>query len=186
MTTTKPLAGLTRQISDGNGRGHWTDQRPFVELIEPFLAVCPGPPLAAWGLRLAALQRVEGIQGLQSTGVGGTGSNHRRNDGGPLYLRSVAGIANEVGVRPGYLTESALRRGYEYSKALRWIRFLHGRALYEQGIRSDNLARRVGFSDHAGWTRFVNALGGATPSQLPPLPLAAWVDRAIEETYERC
>lgn len=37
----------------------------FVEEISLFLDACPGPPLAKTGLRIAALQAVEGIPELQ-------------------------------------------------------------------------------------------------------------------------
>lgn len=37
----------------------------FVEEISLFLDACPGPPLARTGLRIAALQAVEGIPELQ-------------------------------------------------------------------------------------------------------------------------
>ena len=36
----------------------------FVTAIGPFLKACPGPPLAQAGLRIAALQPVKGIAGL--------------------------------------------------------------------------------------------------------------------------
>lgn len=146
-------------------------------MIEPFLAACPGPFLAAQGLRIAASQRIEGITGMES---------RDRRLGRREYLRSIARVADEIRVRPGYLSESALRRGDQYSRALRWIRFLHGKALYDQGIRSDTLARRLDFADPAGWSRFVKALNGAAPSDLPPLPLSAWVERAIEDVYRGC
>lgn len=38
----------------------------FVETVALFLDACPGPPLARTGLRMAALQSVEGIPGLQT------------------------------------------------------------------------------------------------------------------------
>ena len=164
---------------------HWFDDRSFAELIERFIEACPGPYLAIKGLRLMAHQRVEGIAALELDGKEAQGSREERGVRGRQgYLWSVREIARQLrGVRPGYLSESALRKGYQYSRALRWIRFLHGKALVDRGIRGDVMARRLGFSDPAGWTRFVNALVGSTPTQLTPLPLAAWVERAIEDVY---
>ena len=164
---------------------HWFDDRPHLELIERFIDACPGPYLAIKGLRVMAHQRVEGIVALEMTGKEAQGPREQRGvTGRQAYLRSVIEIARQLrGVRPAYLSESALRKGYQYSRALRWIRFLHGKTLLDQGVCGDVLARRLGFSDPAGWTRFVNALVGATPTQLPPLPLAAWVERAIENVY---
>lgn len=178
LPRSKPATGRSTPAPPGNGRSHWVGQGPFAAVIEPFLAACPGPFLAAQGLRIAASQRIEGITGTESY--------DRRLGGRREYLRSIARVADEIRVRPGYLSESALRRGYQYSRALRWIRFLHGKALYDQGIRSDTLARRLGFADPAGWTRFVKALNGAAPSDLPPLPLGVWVERAIEDVYMGC
>lgn len=162
---------------------HWFDERPFVEVIESFLVACPGPFVAAKGLRYMAYQRIEGIPSLDSVDMEGARPGERRALGRRRYSTSVVEIARQIRVRPGYLSQSAFRRGYQYSRALRWIRFLHGVALYEGGIRNDHLARRLGFSDPSGWTRFVRALIGAVPSKLPCLPLAAWVDRAIEDVY---
>ena len=162
---------------------HWFDERPFVEVVEPFLAGCPGPFLAAKGLRHMAYQRIEGIPSLDSADMEGSRPGQSRALGRRRYSASVVEIARQLRVRAGYLSQSAFRRGYRYSRALRWIRFLHGIALYEQGIRNDHLARRLGFSDPSGWTRFVRALIGTVPSKLPCLPLAAWVERAIEDVY---
>lgn len=163
------------------------EDRSFFELIEPFLEACPGPYLAIRGLRVMAYQHVEGVPAIAlSDSEANRTRAGRPKKGRRCYLKSVIEIAQQLpGVRPGYLSESALRKGYQYSRALRWIRFLHGRTLYDHGIRGDILARRLGFSDPAGWTRFVKGLVGAVPTALPPRPLAAWVERAIEDVYGR-
>ena len=160
------------------------DYSDIPELDDAFFAtarvvVPPGKSqLRRHPVRSLVPQRIEGITGTESY--------DRRLGGRREYLRSIARVADEIRVRPGYLSESALRRGYQYSRALRWIRFLHGKALHDQGIRSDTLALRIGFADPAGWTRFVKALNGAAPGDLPPLPLGVWVERAIEDVYMGC
>lgn len=85
--------------------------------------------------------------------------------------------------RPAYLSQSALRRGYAYSRALKWLRFCHGITLRAAGVHVDRAAWRIGFSDPSGWTRFTKALMGKGPSELPILPLEFWVRRAVEDVY---
>lgn len=67
-------------------------------------------------------------------------------------------IAKRVGCRRAYLSEAALRHGFQYSRAVRWIRFLHGMALRAEGVGALTLAMRLGFSDLAGWNRFTRRL----------------------------
>lgn len=102
---------------------------------------------------------------------------------GERYFHSVESVAARLDVRPAYLSQSALRRGYSYSKALRWIRFLHGLALRSGGAGALPAVWRIGFSDPAGWTRFVRALVGKGPRELPRLPLQFWARRAVEDVY---
>lgn len=162
----------------------------FGEEIEFFLKACPGPAVARRGLYHAAFQRVRGIPGLERSGQGDglrRGSERRSRSGegggeGP-YLRRLSEIAEFLGCRPAYLTEAALRHGYQYSRALRWIRFLHGTALRATGVDVLGLAMRLGFSDVAGWSRFTKRLVGRTPSQLPNLPLRYWVRRAVDDVF---
>lgn len=164
------------------------DDCPFLDVIEPFLAACPGPPLSEFGLRVMAGQRVKGIPGLESgewMRANRVRIDDRRERYLPReqYLRSVVDIAPLVNVRPGYLSEAALRKGYQYSRALRWIRFLHGLWLDREGHRNLRLAWKIGFCDPSGWTRFVAALTGSVPSRLPRRPLEDWVKAAIEDVY---
>lgn len=168
------------------------DQSPrsFDEEIRFFLNACPGPSVSRRGLYHAAFQRVRGIPGPDQSGPhdelpGGSERRRSTGEGGGegSYLRKVAEIAECVGCRPAYLTEAALRHGYRYSRALRWIRFLHGMALHARGVGGLTLAMRLGFSDVAGWTRFTRRLVGRTPSQLPNLPLDYWVRRAVDDVF---
>ena len=151
-------------------------QRSFDEEIKFFLNACPGPAVAKHGLHIAAFQEVRGIQGLEPSGDGdelreaaeyGRRSVHGGSDRG--YLHRVAEIAERVGCRRAYLSEAALRHGFQYSRAVRWIRFLHGMALRAVGVDALTLAMRLGFSDLAGWSRFTRRLGGkdAEPASQP-------------------
>ena len=138
----------------------------------------------------AAAKRLRGIPGLERSGEdeerrrgfeGHRSSGQTEGDGS--YLRKRTEIAELLGCRPAYLTEAALRHGYQYSTALRWIRFLHGMALRAAGVDALSLATRLGFSDVAGWSRFTKRLVGRTPSQLPNLPLEHWVMRAVDDVF---
>lgn len=53
----------------------------FVETVALFLDACPGPPLARTGLRMAALQSVEGIPGLQTQRTHGVDTRAGLNTG---------------------------------------------------------------------------------------------------------
>ena len=166
-------------------------RRSFDEDIIFFLNACPGPAVVKQGLHLVAFQEVRGIPASASRGDDEVGqrvadrvAKDDREDGGHReYLHTVSGVAELVGCRRGYLSEAALRHGYQYSRALRWIRFLHGMALRERGVSRLTMALRLGFSDIAGWGRFTRRLLGRTPSQLPNLPLHWWVRRAIDDLF---
>ena len=163
----------------------------FVEEISLFLDACPGPPLAKTGLRIAALQAVEGIPELQiqhTHDVDNRAGLHTDNEnwsGGRQvpYLSSVAGVAKRLRCRPAYLSRASTRHGYSFSRALRWIRLLHGMALLAEGIRVDTIALRLGFSDVSGWSRFTLRLVGRSPSQLPVMPLELWVRNAVDDVF---
>lgn len=166
-------------------------RRSFDEDINFFLNACPGPAVAKHGLHLVAYQAVPGIPASaasQGDDEGRKAADRVGKDGGEEvghrgYLRSVNGVAERVGCRPGYLTAAARRHGYHYSRALRWIRFLHGMALREAGVSALEVAARLGFSDLAGWSRSTLRLVGRTPTQLPSLPLHWWVRRAIDDLF---
>ncbi len=167
-------------------------QMRLLEAISLFFDACPGPPLARTGLRMAALQAVEGIPELQSTRTHGIATStglaapHEMLKAGPrqvLYLSSVGGVAKRLKCRPAYLSRASIRHGYSFSRALRWIRLLHGMALLAEGFRVDTLVLRLGFSDVAGWSRFTKRLVGRSPSQLPVLPLELWVRKAIDDVF---
>ena len=165
-------------------------RRSFDEEIKFFLNACPGPAVAKHGLHIAAFQEVRGIQGLEPSGDRdelreaaeyGRRSVHGGSDRG--YLHRVAEIAERVGCRRAYLSEAALRHGFQYSRAVRWIRFLHGMALRAAGVDALTLAMRLGFSDLSGWNRFTRRLVGRSPRQLPDLPLDYWVRRAVDDVF---
>lgn len=141
----------------------------FVETVALFLDACPGPPLARTGLGMAALQSVEGIPGLQTQRTHGVDTRAGLNTGNENlvggarhvpYLSSVAGVAKRLRCRPAYLSRASTRHGYSFSRALRWIRLLHGMALRAEGFRVDTVALRLGFSDVSGWSRFTKRLIG--------------------------
>lgn len=153
----------------------------FIEKVRPFLEACPGPAVARAGLRHAALQRVKGIPGLDARADDSSIEWAAGSEG--RYLHTINDMAELLGCSAAHLSESARRRGYHYSLALRWIRFLHFVSLRTNRCPTDEAAWRLGFNDVAGLTRFVAALHGRTVSQLPSVPFAFWVRRAIEDVY---
>ena len=158
------------------------DRVTLQEAVEPYLCACPGPAVLEHGLRLVALQRITGIPGLELiAGVDGRIDQESRTH--PPYLRSLVDVARELNCRPRYLSDAALRRGYSYSRALRWVRFFHGLALGDADTPTLARVRSLGFGDESGWSRFVKALIGKSPSQLPRAPMEFWVRVAIEDVY---
>ncbi len=99
------------------------------------------------------------------------------------YVHTLRDVAALVRCQPGYLSAAARRRGYQYSYALRWIRFLHLMALKAQDYPTDRCVWPLGFSEAAGVTRFVESLHGRTLRQLPRVPVKFWVRRAIEAVF---
>ena len=161
-------------------------QHEFVREIELFLRACPGPTVARGGLRRAALQPVEGIPGLEDGRREGTldGTGARAGRGGrDGYLWTIGHVAEVLHCRPAYLSEASKDHGYSYSEALRWIRFLHGRALRAEGISAEEVARRLAFHDLAGMGRFTHRLTGKSPKELPTLPLGLWVRMGVEKAF---
>ena len=151
----------------------------FRDAIGVLLNACPGPPMAIAGLHVAAFQVVKGIRDLCPEEPS-TGQSPPRNE---PYLRSVVDIAKLIDCRPAYLSKAGSRFGYSFSRALRWIRFLHGIALLEEGARMEIVCHRLGFSDIAGWSRFTTRLVGRSAGQLPVLTLEHWARKAIDDVY---
>ena len=152
----------------------------FVTAIGPFLEACTGPPLARAGLRIAALQPVKGIAGLDPKAL--VASERGEADVDP-YLSSTPQIAKRLNCRAEYLTRSAGKHGYSFARALRWIRFLHAMALLADGCRVETVAYRLGFNDIAGWSRFTKRLVGRGRSQLPVVPLDLWARKAMDDVF---
>ncbi len=173
------------------------DRTQFSTAVRLFLDACPGPPLLRQGLTIAAFQSVEGIPGLDGSQVQGSeestahapgghniaSTSPQDQAGGERYLGSVVAVGERLKLRPGYLSETAVRHGFSYSRALRWIRYFHGVTLLAQGHRVLEVALRLGFSDVAGWSRFTLRLVGKNPGQLPALPLEWWVRKAVDDVY---
>ena len=166
-------------------------KKSFTKEITLFLDACPGPGLARSALRIAALQEVDGIPELSPLE-----RDYRSPNRSPSpsdlsvnvrsereYIRTIARLGSRLHCRPAYLSEAALRHGYSLSKGLRWVRLMHGVALRTEGIGVGETARRLGFDDRAGWSRFAVRLVGTTSSQLPEVPLSSWVRRAVEEVF---
>ncbi len=163
---------------DHNGSG----AAPFPDAIDSFLRACPGPALAIRALRLVASQPVEGINGL-GPGPDGDGPTGNRNGKEPVRLRRLIEVASAVFCTPDHLSKEARRYGYSMSTAIRWTTFLQGRVLREQGASQARIARCLGFSDGASWSRFVRNLTGKTPTQLPNLPLRDWALEARQRVF---
>ncbi len=142
----------------------------FFNEIDFFLTACPGPPRARRALRTAALQPVRGIPGL--------GPQNETE-----YLASTRQLTERLKFGPAYLARGAKAHGYSFTRALRWIRFLHAMALLAEGCRVETMAYRVGFSDIAGWSRFSKRLVGRSPSQLPVVPLDHWIRKAVDDVF---
>lgn len=92
-------------------------------------------------------------------------------------------VAAKLHLRPEYLSDSALKRGWSYSRALRWVRFLHGTALRHEGVAADSIAWRLAFADTAGWSRFTERLTGRTYGRLPAASLDYWAWKAVDDTF---
>ena len=164
-------------------------EQDYTTAIRFFLNACPGPPMLRAALRTVALQDVEGIPGLSPSDGSGRRQVHPSNartiasvDDG-AYVRTVAGVAEILGCRPGYLSEAARKYGFSLSLALRWIRFSHGMALRDAGLGVPETARCLGFNDRAGWHRFTVRLVGKSPAQLPAVPLSFWVREAVKAVF---
>ena len=163
----------------------------FIEASRLFLDACPGPPLARKGLRMVALQAVAGILGLDASQHQGKAqttppaklSRSRLDTDSGGYISSITQVAERLGCRAAYLSKAARNHGYSFSRALRWIRFLHAMALLAEGCRVETIVWRLGFNDVAGWSRFARRLVGRSPRQLPVLPLDHWVRRAVNDVY---
>ena len=140
----------------------------FVQAAEFFLVSCPGPEIARRGLRLAAFQPVRGIPGLVTLDPSVPGQSL------PKYVRSIVDVAAKLHLRPAYLSTAALKLGWSYSRALRWICFLHGMALRLEGVTADSIAWRLAFADATGWSRFSKRLTGRNHSKLPRASLDYW------------
>lgn len=152
--------------------------------IQIFLHACPGPPMVGAALRVVALQDVEGIPGLSPSDRGDRGDAHRSrvlNNG--VYIRTIATVAEIPNCRPEYLSETALKHGFSLSRALRWIRFSHGMALRDAGVGAQEIARRLGFNDRAGWHRFTVKLVGKPPTQLPAVESSFWAREAVRAVF---
>ena len=163
---------------DLNGSG----APPFPDVIDPFIRACPGPALAIRALRLVASQPVEGITGLETSPNGGSPTRNR-NGKESVRMRSLTEVASAVFYTPDHLSREARRYGYSILTAIRWTTFLQGWALREEGASQVRIARCLGFSDGASWSRFVRNLTGKTPTQLPNLPLRDWALEARQRVF---
>lgn len=156
---------------------------PFPEAIDPFINACPGPDIAIKALRAMAYQQILGIPGLAPS------HNHRsRLSAGQrgnrrTPLSTLGDVARVVYCSPGHLSRVARRRGYSISLAIRWLRFLFGYVLQENGVKGEVIATRLGLSSASAWSRFVKELTGKAPSQLPRMPLNDWVREARRQVF---
>lgn len=155
---------------------------PFSHVIDPFIRACPGPASAIRALRLVAYQPVKGVLGLEPDPTSdGPGKN---SDGEkPTRLRRLNEVASALSYTVDHLSREAKRYGYSLSLAIRWVTFLRGCALREEGTSQTRIARRLGFSDASTWSRFVRNLTGKTPTQLPHLTLSDWVVEARRRVF---
>lgn len=180
----------------------------IADALAPYVRACPGPPLAVRGLTLCAYQPIPdiGVGSAVSSGSAPSGGSRAsggsgapggagavrapdapaaaRAPGGSVhYLRSVAEVAAAMRCGAAPLSRAARRHGYSFSRAVRWVTFVHGVGLRRGGDSWERVAWRLRFSDAAGWTRFTTRLVGRTAAQLPHAPLDFWVWEAIRDVF---
>ena len=156
---------------------------PFADAIGPFIQSCPGPDLAIKALRLMAYQDIAGIHGLEQPDDSRNRQRENHDGGGRALLTTLADVAKALSYSPAHLSRVARRRGYSISLAIRWVRFLHGYALRQKGMKGEVIARRLGLSDASVWSRSVKELTGRAPSQLPRIGLVDWVLEARRQVF---
>ena len=150
----------------------------FPDAVEPFIRTCPGPAPAVKALRLVAYQPIRGIPGLPPEDLTHSGPSKNNDGRKSAPIRTLKDVADAVSYTADHLAKEARRYGYSIVLAIRWVTFLQGYALHEQGASQTLIARRLGFSDASSWSRFVKSLTGKTPTQLPHLPLSDWAIEA--------
>lgn len=155
----------------------------FPDAIEPFIRACPGPDLAVKALRLMAYQEITGIPGLEPPDDPRTRLGNNREGDGTVSLATLGDVAEALHYSPAYLSRVARRRGYSISLAIRWLRFLRGYVLKQNGLKREAIARSLGLSDASAWSRSVKDLTGKAPSQLPRLSLSDWVLEARRRVF---
>ncbi len=162
-------------MTESNGR---PGDLLFPDAVEPFIRTCPGPAPAVKALRLVAYQPIRGIPGLEPDDFAHSGPSKNHDGGKSSPIRTLKDVADTVFCTADHLSKVARRYGYSILLAIRWVTFLQGYALHEQGASQTLIARRLGFSDASSWSRFVKNLTGKTPTQLPRLPLSDWAIEA--------
>ena len=167
-------------MTENNGR---PGDLPFPDAIESFIRACPGPTLAVKALRLVAYQPIRGIRGLHPEDPAHSGPSENQNGRKSAPMRTLKDVADAVSYTADHLAKEARRYGYSILLAIRWVTFLQGYALHEQGASQTRIARRLGFSDASSWSRFVKNLTGKTPTQLPRLPLSDWALEARRRVF---
>ncbi len=135
--------------------------------------------MAEKGLRMMAYQDIKGIPLPERVDL----HFQKQNSEGGRKMGSMKDVAGALFCSPGHLSRLARERGYSYSKAVRWIRFLLGAYLLRQSRSSKAVAWRLGFADSASWCRFTKRLVGKTPKQLPKLPLEDWAREAVFQVF---
>ena len=181
--------GRTRRITGEGGRSTAPENHgrgedlSFRDAVEPFIRACPGPAPAAKALRLVAYQAIKGIPGLEPEDSAHSKPSKNHDGGKSSPIRTLKDAASAVFYTADHLTKQARRYGYCILLAIRWVTFLQGYALHEQGASQTLIARRLGFSDASSWSRFVKNLTGKTPTQLPRLQLSDWAIEARRRVF---
>ena len=167
-------------MTENHGRA---EDLPFPDAVEPFIGACPGPALAIKALRLVVYQAIKGISGLEPEDPMHLGPSKNHDERKSAPMRTLKDVADAVSYTADHLAKEARRYGYSILLAIRWVTFLQGYALHEQGASQTRIARRLGFSDASSWSRFVKNLTGKTPTQLPRLPLSDWALEARRRVF---
>ena len=134
--------GRTRRTTGEGGRSTVTESNgrpgdlPFPDAVEAFIRACPGPAPAVKALRLVAYQPIRGIPGLEPDDFAHSGPSKNHDGGKSSPIRTLKDVADAVFCTTDHLSKVARRYGYSILLAIRWVTFLQGYALHEQGART--------------------------------------------------
>lgn len=90
----------------------------FLDVIEPFLRACPGPPVAIRALHVVAHQRIEGIVGLERKDHVHSWLVKSDGGSGTAPVRTLKDVAKHVFCTADHLSKAARHYGYSILYAM--------------------------------------------------------------------